>query len=109
MAPLRERIARLRAWWEGLSARERRMLGTLAGVFSGIFVLLVGFFIWSGLSERADHNQAVRDVLREIAQHREEFVEARRRMASQEVRVSRTPVQLSSLLEAAAKAEGVQI
>ena len=109
MTRLRDKISQMRAQWDRLTARERRMVSTLVGVFGALIVLLCGWFVWSGLSDLEDHNAAARQALKDIAQHRDEFLEARRRMSAQEVRVSRTPVQLSSLLYAAAGDAGVKI
>src|SRR5947209_7450002 len=92
---LTDKIDQGRAQWDRLSIRERRMLSTLVGAVGAFIVLLVGYFVWSGLSDIQDHNDLAREALKDIAQHRDEFVEASRRMASQEVRVSRTPVALS--------------
>src|SRR5262245_32254022 len=103
MAGIREMTAQMRAQWDRLSARERRLISSLASVFALMLTLLLGYFVWSGLTDIEDHNAAARQALRDIAQHREEFLDARRRMTSQEVRVSRTPVQLSSLLDNAAR------
>src|SRR5262245_15561300 len=98
---LTDKTAQIRAQWDRLSPRERRMLSTLLGVGAGIVVILFGYFVGSGLGDIEDHNAAARQALKDIEQHRDEFLEARRRMTSQEVRVSRTPMQLSSLLESA--------
>src|SRR5579884_1281876 len=104
-----EKISQMRAQWDRLSVRERRMLSTLAGVVVGFMVLVLGYFVWSGLADIQDHNEAARQALKDIAQHRDEFLEARRRQTSQEVRISRTPVQLSSILDAAAGDAGIKI
>jgi hypothetical protein len=106
---LTDKTAQIRAQWDRLSPRERRMLSTLLAVGAGLVVLLFGYFVWSGLSDIEDHNAAARQALKDIEQHRDEFIEARRRMTSQEVRVSRTPMQLSSLLESAATDAGFKI
>ena len=109
MAKLGEKVSQMRAQWDRLSTRERRMVSTLAGVFIAFITLLLGYFVWSGLADIQDHNEAARQALKDIAQHRDEFLDARRRMTSQEVRVSRTPIQLGAVLEAAAKESGVSI
>jgi hypothetical protein len=109
MPSMKEKLQQMRASWDRLTLRERRMVSTLAGVFGALIVVLLGYFVWSGLGDIADHNEAARQALKDIAQHREDFREARNRMTSLEVRVSRTPVQLSSLLETAANESGVKI
>jgi hypothetical protein len=109
MPGLAQKIAQMRAEWGRLSARDRRAILLGLSVVLGLITLAVGFGVWSTLSSLEERNAAMRDVLKEIALHREEFLDARRRMASQEVRVSRTPVALSSLVESAAKESGIQI
>jgi type II secretion system (T2SS) protein M len=109
MAKFTEKVSQMRAQWDRLSTRERRLVSTLAGVFGLFLTLLLGYFVWSGLADIQDHNEAARQALKDIAQHRDEFLEARRRMTSQEVRVSRTPIQLSSILESAATEAGLKI
>ena len=105
MAGLRDRISisQARAQWDRLSARERRFLSTLLSVSALILIGVLGFFVWSGLDEIDDHNAAARQALRDIAEHREELLEGRSRIQKQEIRVSRTPVALAGLLDAAAK------
>src|SRR5262249_55897014 len=109
MAKFTEKVSQMRAQWDRLSTRERRMVSTLAGVFGTFLTLLLGYFVWSGLADLQDHNEAARQALKDIAQHRDEFLDARRRMTSQEVRVSRTPIQLTAILEAAAADAGLKI
>src|SRR5262244_2122751 len=109
MAGLRDKIAQIRAQWDRLTVRERRLISSLAGVGGLMLTLLLGYFVWASLSDIEDHNTAARQALKDIAQHRDEFLDARRRMTSQEVRVSRTPVALASLLEAAANDAGVKL
>jgi hypothetical protein len=109
MTTVGDKIAQFRAQWDRLSPRERRMLTTMFGVIALFVVGLFGYFVWSGLGDIDDHNDAVRQALKDIEQHRDEFIEARRRMTSQEVRVSRTPMQLSTVLEAAAGESGIKI
>src|SRR5215467_10992740 len=107
MARLSDKIAQVRAQWDRYSVRERRLISSLIAVGVAMVTLLLGYFVWSGLSDMEDHNTAARQALKDIAEHRDEFVEARRRVNSLEVRVPRTPIQLSSLLDAAAKEAGI--
>jgi len=107
MARLSDKIAQVRAQWDRYSVRERRLISSLIAVGVTMVTLLLSYFVWSGLTDIDDHNAAARQALKDIAEHREDFVDARRRINQQEVRVSRTPVQLSSLLDAAAKEAGI--
>jgi hypothetical protein len=106
---LQERTSQARAQWDRMTPRERRLVSTLAGVLAAFFVLLAGYFVWSGLDDIDEHNALARQALKDIADHRDEFTEARRRLTSQEVRVSRTPVQLTSLIEGAATEANIKI
>src|SRR5438309_6697015 len=109
MARMSDKIAQVRAQWDRYSVRERRLISSMIAVGVAMVTLLLGYFVWSGLTDMEDHNAAARQALKDIAEHRDDFAVARRRVQSQEVRVSPTPVQLSSLLDAAAKEAGIKI
>ena len=109
LAKARQLVSQGKAEWGRLSLREKRLVLTLGGVGSAMVGLIVLYFVWSGFSKIDEWNASCREALRKLVENREAFLEAKSRMASQEVRVSRTPLELSSLVEAAAKEAGIEI
>lgn len=106
---LRRPAARIAAWWERLAPRERRGISVL-----GVAILTVGFiaatsYTMNRIGDLQDENAAIRDALGAIAQHRDEYLEAKARNAVQEARIGNDPPQLTADLETAARGENVQI
>ncbi len=62
-----------------------------------------------GISDLEEGNGAIRDALTAIAKHRDEYLEAKARNSVQEARIGDAPPQLAGDLEAAARAENIQI
>lgn len=106
---IKSRFEDLKTSLERMSARERRMVGALAGTFVGIIVLGVGYWISSSLDEIEEHNQEIRTVLRNIDKNREEIVAQRQRLAALEVRMGHAPLDLNSYVDRATSAVGVSI
>lgn len=106
---IKSRFEDLKTSFERMSARERRMVGALAGVFVGIIVLGVGYWISSSLDEIEEHNQEIRTVLRKIEKNRGEIVAQRQRLAALEVRMGHAPLDLNSYVDKATSAVGVSI
>jgi general secretion pathway protein M len=97
------------AEWERMGPRERRLV-TWFVVF--VLVSTLGFGVWSALDSIGDlqsGNASIRDALAEIGRHRDEYLEAKARNAVQEARIGEAAPQLTADLEAAARAENVQI
>ncbi len=63
----------------------------------------------SDIADLEEGNAAIRDALAAIAKHRDEYLEAKARNAVQEARIGNDPPQLAGDLEAAARAENIQI
>lgn len=62
-------IAPARAYFEGLSDRERRMLGALGAVAIVVFVLLPMYLVLDAVSSREEENREMIALLREFDQH----------------------------------------
>jgi Tfp pilus assembly protein PilO len=95
--------------WERMAPRKRRLVSVGAG--SGVAVLFL-FVIWStfsNISELEEGNATIREALAAIAQHRDEYLEAKARNAVQEARIGTEPPQLTADLEAAARTQSVKI
>jgi type II secretory pathway component PulM len=72
-----ERVAQIRAQWERLSLRERRLLTFLGGCLIALVVFGVGYVIADGLSSIEVRNREMRQALKDMASHRDEFIRAR--------------------------------
>lgn len=92
-----------------LAPRERMALAGLGVAVVLVAALGVGYVVYSGLEDLSEQNDAIRGALKDLRTHGAEFVKQRRRMAALEVRMARTPLELNSFLEKAAKKVEVEI
>ena len=99
----------LRARWERLTERERRMVAAMAVVFAVVIVGVVTFLINDGLSTLSEENDAMRTALADIETGRSAYLRARQKTSQLEVRIGRGGVQLQGYLEQAAKDAGIAI
>jgi len=106
---LRRPVSYASAEWNRMAARERRLISVLGGAVVMLAVLLAGYLIIDSLQEISSSNQDAREALFAIAQHRDEYLDAKSRMKSQEARIGVDPPQLAADLEAAGKEAGIQI
>ena len=106
---LRRPVGFLQSRWERLAPRQRRSL-TLGGAAAVIVVIFLGaIFAMTDISDLEDGNASIRDALTAIAKHRDEYLEAKSRNSVQEARIGNDAPQLAGDLEAAARAENIQI
>lgn len=109
VALLRRPMGELHGWWERLAPRQKRSVTVLSAV-AVIAVIFVGAtFAMTDISDLEDGNASIRDALTAIAKHRDEYLEAKSRNSVQEARIGNDPPQLAGDLEAAARAENIQI
>jgi general secretion pathway protein M len=106
---LRGPATRLAAWWERLAPRERRGISVLGVAILAVGLIGTASFTMNKIGDLQDENAAIRDALGAIAQHRDEYLEAKSRNAVQEARIGNDPPQLTADLETAARGENVQI
>jgi hypothetical protein len=106
---LRRPVVRLASEWERLAPRERRWVTVLGALVVSVSILLAGWITMNRIGDLQDENTAIRDALGAIAQHRDEYLEAKSRNAVQEARIGNDPPQLTADLETAARGENVQI
>jgi general secretion pathway protein M len=102
-------IAYFASAWERMSPREKRGTTITALV---VAIGTIAFGTWTsvmGISDLEDGNAAIRDALTAIAKHRDEYLEAKARNSVQEARIGDAAPQLAGDLEAAARAENIQI
>jgi type II secretory pathway component PulM len=102
-------VTDLRDRWARLSDRERGLLYGLGAAFLVIIVLGIGFSIAQGLSDLEESNDAMRQALKDIDTHRDEYQRAKAKTAQVEVRMGHGGVQLQGFLESASKEAGVEI
>jgi hypothetical protein len=95
--------------WNRMAPRERRLAGILGGAVVVAIVVAVAVLTVQSLAEIRDDNDAARDALAAIAKHRDEFQDAKNKMAAQEARIGREPPQLAADLETAAKEVNIAI
>ena len=106
---LRRPLAHASAEWNRMAVRERRLISILAGAVGLLALLLTGYLIVDSLQEISNSNQDAREALAAIASHRDDYLDAKARMVSQEARIGVEPPQLAADLEAAGKEAGIQI
>jgi hypothetical protein len=102
-------VSYLRGEWERLAPRERRWVTALVLAVLGMAVLLVVYLVFSNIGDLQEGNAQIRGALGDIAKHRDEYMEAKSRSATQEARIGSEPPQLMADLEAAAREENIQI
>ncbi|HVY36752.1 MAG TPA: hypothetical protein VHM31_02420 [Polyangia bacterium] len=108
-ALLRRPLAYFQGEWERLAPRTKRSLTILTAIAVIVIVFLSAAVAMSDVSELEDGNASIRDALTAIAKHRDEYLEAKSRNSVQEARIGNDPPQLAGDLEAAARAENIQI
>jgi type II secretory pathway component PulM len=106
---IKSRVEDLKASFGRMSARERRMVGALAGTFACLVVLAIGYWISSSLDELEERNQEIRQILRDIDKNRDEIVGQRQRLAALEVRMGHAPLDLNTYVDRATSAVGISI
>jgi hypothetical protein len=97
------RFAQIRAQWDRLSTRERRLVSLLGGCLVACVVISVGWLITDGLRTIEERNADMRQALKDIATHREEFIRARSETNTKERMIPKEAPPLQGYLEAAAK------
>jgi len=106
---LRRPLAYASAEWNRMAVRERKLISILAGAVGLLALLLTGYLIVDSLQEISNSNEDAREALAAIASHRDDYLDAKARMVSQEARIGVEPPQLAADLEAAGKEAGIQI
>ena len=95
--------------WGRLGPREKRWVSVLGAAVATVAVALFVIYKLSDISDLEDGNAAIRDALSAISKHRDEYLDAKARNSVQEARIGDAPPQLAGDLEAAARAENIQI
>ncbi|MES1206194.1 MAG: hypothetical protein ABUS79_09680, partial [Pseudomonadota bacterium] len=106
---IRRPLAYFQGEWERLAPRTKRSLTILTAVAVVAIVFLSAAIAMSDVNDLQDGNAAIRDALTAIAKHRDEYLDAKSRNSVQEARIGNDAPQLAGDLEAAARAENIQI
>jgi general secretion pathway protein M len=106
---LRRPTVYLSSEWNRMAPRERRLVTVLVGSVVTFAVLVTGFIVFGNISDIKQSNEDTREALANIAKHRDEYLEARERMRSQEVRIGAEGPQFAADLEEAAREVSIQI
>ena len=106
---LQRPLGYLEGWWERQAPRQKRSVTILSVVAVVALIGLITTLTLSDISDLEDGNASIRDALTAISKHRDEYLEAKARNSVQEARIGTEPPQLAADLEAAARAETIQI
>jgi len=106
---LRRPLSYLEGWWERQAPRQKRSWTILVVVAAVAVVGGITAYTLSEISDLEDGNASIWDALTAIAKHRDEYLEAKARNSVQEARIGTEPPQLAGDMEAAARAENIQI
>jgi type II secretory pathway component PulM len=95
--------------WERLAPRERKLVAVGGAFLLGAITIFSAVWMFGSVADLEEQNADMRDALKAIANHRDEYLEAKARSEAQEARIGVDPPQLTADLEAAAREENVQI
>ncbi|HXJ19624.1 MAG TPA: hypothetical protein VMT03_05270 [Polyangia bacterium] len=109
MVLLRRPLGYLEVWWERQAPKTRRFLTIGSAVGGLVIIALITAYMLAEISDMEDGNASIREALTAISKHRDEYLEAKARNSVQEARIGNDPPQLAGDLEAAARAENIQI
>ncbi|MCA9666749.1 MAG: type II secretion system protein M [Myxococcales bacterium] len=99
----------IKAWYERMSERERRMVGGLSAAIVLLVIFFVGYLVSSGLDEISESNAQLRKALRQLERNKGRYLKHRQRMAALDVRMAHAPLELNTYVEKKARAVGVTI
>ena len=102
-------LARVREYFEGLSARERTLLVTLGAAITLLAVLTGTYFIYDRIDTLEENNEAMHRALLDIEKKRGPYLAARAMAAQLDSRIGQTPLSLSGFLEQIAKETNLEI
>jgi hypothetical protein len=85
------------------------MVTAMAVTFVLMLTLIIGFFITDGLTTFEERNSDMRQALKDLDTHRENYLKAKNKLQQLEARIGHNSIQLGGYLETAAKEAGVQI
>lgn len=102
-------MKRLREWYDGLAERERKLVLLLLAVFAIFALLLVPYGVSSMLSERREHNEALRKAISTVQGSRGRIDEVKERRQQVDKRYDNQAPALAGFIENAARKSGLEI
>lgn len=99
----------LKARFDQLAERERKLLTIFGAIFGGMVLLLGPFLVRMTVGEKETRNQAYRDVIQQIADERVTLARRREEVARVDSRYARRAPALAGFLAQMADQSGVQI
>lgn len=101
-------VENLRAFFENLTDRERRLLAILGGTLGLAVVVLPAWLLVQGNREVSSENAAIRELIQRIDSGHGKLVERRAEQLARTERLQRTPPPLASYIETQARKAGYQ-
>jgi hypothetical protein len=102
-------LDRLRASWDNLNERERRMLSLLGGVVLALLLLMPPVMLGLGNNELETQNAELRSVLDQLSRQRGRLMQLAQERKSSEQRYQNKTPPLGSFLESEAKKQGLTL
>ena len=102
-------LDRLRASWDNLNDRERRMLSLLGAVLLALLLLLPPIMLSLGNNELQSQNDELRSVLDQLALQRGRLMQLAQDRKNAELRYQNKTPPLGSFLESEAKKQGLTL
>ncbi|MBC7171146.1 MAG: type II secretion system protein M, partial [Polyangiaceae bacterium] len=99
----------IRAAYDGLNERERRLVALLGGVLGAIVVLLPLYLVLDSISEMETENQELASVLNDLSDQAGELERKRLEREQALARYARPAPPLGSFVESTAQVEGLQL
>ena len=99
----------IRAWYGGISDRERDLLTVLSALFALVALLLIPYSVHSSLSSHRDHNEALHKAIRVVQASRGRNVEVNERREQVERRYRNKAPALAGFIENAARKNNLEI
>ncbi len=99
----------LREQLENMSPREQRLLSILGAVFGAVLFVAVPASIYLRLTDAREHNESIREVLRDVDRMSELLEKRRGERDAQSRKYDKKAPALASFIEGAARANGLEV
>lgn len=106
---MNDRLEALRAQWEALTDREKRLVRVLGGVAAALVILLPVYLLSSAIGELEEQNDEIAAVLSEIDRAEDRLAQRAAERAAAEARYAQRAPELGTFLEGRSSAREMQI
>jgi hypothetical protein len=106
---MNERLEALRAQWEALTDREKRLVGILGVVAIALVVMLPVYLLSAAIGDLERENEEIAGVLSEIARAEERLAQREAERAAAEARYDQRAPELGTFLEGRSSARQMTI